>query len=825
MSKKSSKRLKKNKKSLPKIKNPSIKSQSSTIAKTLQLARQYANTEQWQLAEKCYRQILQTQPQNSEALNFYTKLGNVLRESGQFNDAINCFRKVLAANPQDANVYNDLGIVFCYQNQHPNAIECFQQALSLNPNDVNAHYNLGIVFKEQGQFEQAIDCYQKALALKPNYVEAHNNLGMVFYQQSQLTKAIECYQQALVHQPHYAEAHNNLGVVLRNQQKWPEAIHCFQQALTFKPNYAEAYNNLGDTLRKCERLAEAIELLKQAIVLNPNYAKAHYNLGCAYQQQGQLNAAIHCLQTSIALNPSDVEAYNDLGLLLREQKQPHQAIEKFKHALNIKPNYAIAHYNLGNIFQDLLQFDEAIACYQQVIALQADFAEAYNNLGIAYKDQALIPEAIRYFQTALQIKPNYAQAFNNLLLTCHYAIDEEPANLFAKHQHFNEQYALPFMASFQPHHNGRDPQRPLKIGYVSADFRQHSVAYFVESILAHHHPPDFEIVCYYNYLKKDHITQHLQQYVTLWRDCVHLSDAKLAEQIRHDQIDILVDLAGHTGTPRLAVFMRKPAPVQVTYLGYPNTTGLTAIDYRITDRYVEPDERAELLSSETLLRMPASYFCYTPNDNNLNINELPALQNDFITFGSFNNYAKISPTILALWVQVLKTIPNSKLFVKAKSLNDTKTRQTFLNRLAKLGIESERVIIANYLPVTENHLKLYHQIDIGLDTYPYHGATTTCEALWMGIPVVTLVGDKHASRMGISILTTIGLTELIAKTPAEYIQICEKLANNMSYLKTLRAKMRERMQTSPLMDGATFTYHLESAYRNIWKKWCAKTEV
>ncbi|OQW92626.1 MAG: hypothetical protein BWK79_14285 [Beggiatoa sp. IS2] len=305
-------------------------------------------------------------------------------------------------------------------------------------------------------------------------------------------------------------------------------------------------------------------------------------------------------------------------------------------------------------------------------------------------------------------------------------------------------------------------------------------------MLAHHDSEQFEVFGYYNNTKEDLTTKRLQRSVTHWVKCADLSDEALADKIRQDGIDILVDLTGHNNKNRLLVFARKPAPVQVSYLGYSNTTGLTTIDYRLTDNWVEPSGVADEFSSEKLVRLSNSYFCYRPAEESPEVNPLPALKNGYITFGSFNNYGKLSPAILAIWAKVLQTVPNSKLLLKSKSLYDALTRQALRKYFTDLGIESGRLIVADYTLTTESHLRMYHQVDIGLDSYPYNGATTTCEALWMGVPVVTLAGEKHISRMGTSILSTVKLSELIAHTPAEYVDICTKLANDTSLLQKVR---------------------------------------
>lgn len=589
-----------------------------------------------------------------------------------------------------------------------------------------------------------------------------------------------------------------------------------------------AYTHLGMVLTAQDRTSEALECYQRAVVLNPQDARAHYNLGNLLREQKQWQEAIDCYQQAIRLNPTLVEAYNNLGNVWRNQNQLAEAVACFQKALTVNPTHAKTYYNLGMALTGLSKFTEALTCYQRALTLNSNYApQIYHGQGVTLYYQGKIPEAITSFKKAVAMKPTYTNAHSNLLMALNYTTEYNRATMFIEHQQFNEQQAKPLAVFIKPHHHDHNPQRQLKIGYVSQDFRKHSVAYFIEPILAHHDPRQVEIYCYYNNFQPlDETTERLQQYTAGWRNCLELSDEALAEQIREDKIDILVDLTGHTGYNRLLVFARQPAPVQVTYLGYSNTTGLTAIDYRLTDGYADPEGIADPFSSETLVRMPHSYFCYSPADETLSapLSPLPALTNNYLTFGSFNNCAKLSPEILNWWGQLLTTLPDAKLLVKSKSLEDTSTRQALQDHFARYGITLDRLILTGFAQGMNDHLRVYSQVDIALDSFPYNGATTTCESLWMGIPVVTLVGETHVARMGLSILSTVGLTELIATTPEEYLNICINLANQKEHLQRLRATMRERLQASPLMDAASFTHHLETVYRAMWEKWIMNNE-
>ncbi len=716
------------------------------IPQTLQQAIQYQQAGQLQRAEAMYRQILQIDPNHSDAWHF---LGMIAAQTGNYTVAEELISRALRLSPTAPTYYNSLGNVLRLQNKLTEAVSYYQHAITLMPNFVEAYNNLGIALGELGKLAEAEACLQHALTLNPNDAKIYSNLGHVFKQQGEFQPAIQCYQRSLDLLPDNVETLTSLGIAFHGQSQLTEAIACHRRTVALNPNYADGYNNLGVALQTQGNQTEALDCYQRAVTINPNFVEAYNNLGVAYHRQGHLT--------------------------------------------------------------------EAVAYHQKVLELNPNSAPAYANLGETLKDQGKIPQALIHYRRALELKPDFAMAHSNLLLTLHYW-EEDPATLFYEHQQFEEQQAKPLRCFKLPPLNKRPPHQRLKIGYLSQDFRKHSVAYFIEPILANHDSKQVEIYCYFNnFTTPDSVTQRLQQYAQHWINCINLSDEALAETIRQDQIDILVDLMGHTGHNRLLVFARKPAPVQVTYLGYSDTTGLTTMDYRITDRYADPDGLADPFSSETLIRMPHSYFCYQPADETRQTptKAPPVLENGHITFGSFNNYAKLSPATLSLWAQVLESLPNSKLLIKANSLIDATTQHSLQQQLTDLGVASDRLILVPHLPAMTEHLSLYHQVDIALDSFPYNGATTTCEALWMGIPVVTLVGKTHVSRMGLSILTTVGLTDLIATSPEEYVKICLRLADDIQYLQTLRKEMRDQMQSSPLMQAEPFTRQLEQLYRKI----------
>jgi predicted O-linked N-acetylglucosamine transferase (SPINDLY family) len=630
----------------------------------------------------------------------------------------------------------------------------------------------------------AIAEYRQAIALKPDYVSAHNNLGSALRAQGQITEAIASFEEALQIDPHFAEAHNNLGNALQQQDRSDAAIACYERAFHLSPAYATAYNNLGNVLRRQGKLAEAIVSLQRAIVLEPKSA----------------------------------DAYNNLGLTLHEQGKRSEAIAAYRQAISLKPDLAEAHYNLGNALAREDNLTEAIAYYRKALALSPNYQHAQANLFHALMTQGELGKA-DMLRVALALKLDRADTHSSLLFWWNYRPDAEPMVVFGEHQRWGKQHGLALAAEIKAHTNDCNPIRRLRVGYVSPDFRAHSVAYFVERVIGAHDRQTVEVTCYANVRKPDEVTTRVQQLADRWRDIYRSSDEAVAEQIRADQIDILVDLAGHTADNRLLVFARKPAPVQVAYLGYPNTTGLATIGYRITDAWADPPGTTEGWYTETIVRLPQGFLCYQPAADTPVPGPLPALRTGYITFGSFNNVAKVNEHVIACWAAILRTLPDGKLLLKAKALADTGTRERFQVLFAKYGVPTERLQLCAWMPTAE-HLQGYDTTDIALDPFPYNGTTTTCEALWMGVPVVTLAGKMHAGRVGVSLLTQVGLPELIAKTPERYVALAVELASDLKRLQSLRQGLRECLKRSPLMDAAGFTRSLEQAYREMWKKYC-----
>jgi len=533
-------------------------------------------------------------------------------------------------------------------------------------------------------------------------------------------------------------------------------------------------------------------------------------------QGGRLPKARALYQQILRVNPSHPDALHLLGLIEHQQGQSRLAIELIQKAIQARPTDAVFHFNLGNLHQDVGQLDRAIACFEQALLRQPEFVDALLGLGTALRAKGRAEEAIASYRKVLCIQPDYAIAYNNLLFNLQNSSTSSPADIYAEHLRFAERFEAPLKPFWQPHPNRRDPERRLRVGYVSGDFRQHAVAYFIEPILASHDKAAVEVYGYCNNTERDRYTERIASHMDHWLVCQGMSDAQLAERIRADAIDILVDLSGHTALNRLLVFARKPAPVQVTWIGYQGSTGLSAIDYRITDAFMDPPGLTERYHSETLVRLPNGGSAYQPEPDSPAVNALPALSTGEVVFASLNTLSKINPAVVSLWARILSALPQAQLMLG--NVTDAEIAQRLTRQFAQHGIAPARLILQPKMS-TADYLALHQRIDIGLDPFPYNGGTTTMHSLWMGVPVITLAGQQAIARFGVSLMSRVGLPQFICQTEDEYVECAVKFANDLPALDAVRQSLRARMSAAEWAP-ANITRHLEAAYREMWRKWC-----
>jgi protein O-GlcNAc transferase len=688
-------------------------------------------------------------------------------------------------------------------------------------------FDLALQHHQAGQLGQAESIYRQILDRLPENAEALNGLGLIAYQSDQKSLAIELLSRAVALRPHWAEAVNNLGVVFREVGRIDEAVGAFRSALALNPNLpgtrsnlALALSDLGYGLTKMGRFEEAALSCREAIMLNPEHADAHANLGVALKGMGRFDEAISAYRRAIALRPDMYAAHNNLGNVLLEKQDFTAAIRLFREVVAARPEMYEAHNNLGNALRADGQVADAVRVYRQAIAMRPTAYQAHCNLGNTLLDVGEFEEAIGEYREAMALDPSQASVGSNLLYALHLRPICDPAAIAEEHRRWSHRHSEPLGKFFRPHLNNPHPDRRLRIGYVSADFRGHSAAAFLLPLLAGLDRREAEVFCYSATLRRDSRTAEHRAHADQWREICGWDDEQAAEQVRRDQIDILVDLSGHTAGSRLLIFARKPAPVQVSYLGYPDTTGLSAIDYRLTDAFADPPGATEQFHSEKLHRLPRTNWCWSAPADWPQDALPPAINQGHVTFGSFNTFAKVSELMLRAWGRILRQTPGSRLLLKASALRCPDVCRRVRETMEAAGVDQSRIDLRGPVAGQANHLALYGEMDIALDSFPYHGTTTTCDALWMGVPVITLAGQTHVSRVGVSLLSNVDLPELIANDPERYIAIAVSLAGDATRLKELRSTLRQRMAGSPLMDAEGFAREVEAAYRQMWRSWC-----
>ena len=780
-------------------------------------------------------------------------LGIVLVAKGRLAEAVSAYRRSLELQPGAADVHNNLGNALVQVGQIDDAIAAYRAALEIKGDFAEAHNNLGLALAQKGQYAQAADSYRHATRIRPQYAEAWNNLGNAFYSQGNYGEAIAGFERAIEIRADYPEAWNNLGNALRQAEKTEQASAAFERALSLRPDFAEAANNLGlvnfvrgrlgeaialyrksialradsadahynlaIALRSTGEVKEAIDQSRQAIACRPDFAEAHNNLGILLHDRGDLPGAIHAFGAAIAACPDCAEAHNNLGNVLRQAGRVTEAVASYKKAVTLRPQYAEAHNNLGSALQQAGRLVEAVSSYDRALELRPGLAEAHNNLGNAFKDQGELDEALACYERAVKLAPCDAAADSNRLYTLHFHPDYSPGEILREHIAWNRRHALPLSGLARPHDNVPDPNRRLRVGYVSPYFRDHCQAMFTLPLLANHDRRQVDVLCYSDVACSDAVTSRLKTVSNTWRDTVGMSDQELAEIVRRDGIDVLVDLTVHMSHNRLLAFARRPAPVQVTWLGYPGTTGLDAMDYRLSDPCLDPTDQHDDFYAEQTIRLPDSFWCYDPLADGPAVGRLPARENGLITFGCLNNFCKVTEPTVKLWAEVLGGLPDSRLLVLApRGL----AREHLLENLQRNGVAPTRIEFADRCP-RHKYLELYQRIDIGLDTFPYNGHTTTLDALWMGVPVVTVVGRSAVGRGGWSQLSNLGLRDLAARSYRHFARVATGLAHDRDRLASLRATLRDRLVRSPLMNAPRFTRNIEAAYRQMWQAWVGET--
>lgn len=779
-------------------------------------------------------------------------LGVALKLQGEGAQALDPLRQAAALAPTDVEAHYNLGVTLQELGRLEEAEASYCQALAIDPVYADATLNLGVTLSKLGRLDEAEARLRQALLLRPNYAEAHSNLGATLLELGRLDEAESSYRQALQLAPDNARAHTNLGVTLQRLERLDEAETSCRRAVQLMPEDAEAHGNLGNVLRESGRLDEAEASFRQALRIRTDDVTMHNNLAITLQELGRLDEADTHFQLALYLDPNDARSYENranllrfmerldeaethyrkalqiapedaglhlsLGKLLRIMNRFDEAEVSFRRALEIRPDEINALNNLGVTLQYLGRLDEAVACYRRILQPKPNNAGALANLGAALLSLGRLDEAEACSRQALAIKPDHATLHSNLLYYLSLSASMDPHALFLEHVRFGEQFEPALRPHWPAHTQTRDPERRLQVGFVSADFYNHAVATFIEPVIAQlSGHPHLSLHAYYNNFFNDEVTARLRGHFTHWNPIAGLSDAALADKIHADGIDILIDLSGHTGENRLLVFARKPAPIQATWMGYPGTTGMRAMDYYLGDRLFLPPGEFEGQFTEKIVYLPAN-SPYLPVKDAPPIGRLPALDNGHLTFGSFSRPNKLSPTVIAVWAQLLRALPDSRMLLAG--IPEAGSCETLIDWFAAEGIARERLSLHPRCNL-DVYLALHHQIDLCLDTFPCNGGTTTLNALWMGVPTLTLAGSTAAGRSGASILGHAGLESFVAHDPADFVAKGVAWNEKRAELADIRAGLRERFAQSARGQPALVAAGVARALRVMWQRWCA----
>jgi protein O-GlcNAc transferase len=808
-----------------------------------------------------YLKAIKLKPRFCDA---YNNLASAYMQLGQTKQATETYRMALVLNPALVDAHSNLGNLFKAQGRLEDAKRSYLEAIRIKPDFTTAWSNLAGVFKDEGQLETAVAYYQEAIRLCPEFADAHSNLGNALKESGKLDDAMVSYKEAVRLRPDFAIAHGNLASCYYDKGDWVTAIRTFKHAIQLEPNFPDAYNNLGNALRETGKLEEAINCYRTALRLKPDHPHAYNNLGNALKDKGMVKEAIHCYMTAARLMPRFAAAHSNLGSILKEQGKLDQSLAHYQEAVTIDPLFADGYSNMGNAYKDLQRLDDAIKCYTTAIRINPQFADAYSNLASAYKDGGRIDDAITCYRKALSLKPDFPDALANFIHSLVFVCDWRNRDAdFAKLdkmlvQQIARENCVP---SVQPFHalvyplsldqmreiaqkhaarakmnvallemppfrfRAKLPGQRLKIGFVSADIGNHPLSHLMQNVFGMFAQKKVEIFVYaLSASDQSAWRRTIEQSVEHFKDISNMLNGDAARLIHSDGIHILVNLNGYTKGARNEIFALQPAPIQMTYMGFCGTMAADYIQYMIADPIVIPRDQPELRGgyTEKLLRMPHSYFV---NDHKqsaqdvLDPDKCPTravynVPEDKFVFCNFNQTYKIEPGIFDVWCNILKRVPNSILWLlRFPALSEV----NIIAEAKARGIKASRIHFTDVAP-KEEHLKRGYLADLFLDTPVCNAHTTGCDILWGGTPMITLLGEKMASRVGASLLTAANLTELITHSAEEYEELAVTLALDMDKLWELRKRLEDNRETCPLFDTARWVRAAQEGFQMVWQR-------
>jgi len=764
-------------------------------------------------AGAAYQTLLEQQPGNADVLQLY---GAVCCQTGDLEQAETLLRRSIEIDPRMAAAYCNLGNVLTATAREPDAIAAYRAALDIDSRQAQAHVNLANLLLKHDDLETAESHYQAALTEQPDFPQARLGLAELWFRRGDPGKALRICSELTQSAPEFPEAHLMAGRLLLSMERASDAWASFYACLALVPQHAGAHAGMGEVFEAQGLDKDAARAWARAAALAPADSGLWNKLGTILQKMGDQDGAESAWRNLLALEPENIDAWARLGVILHRKGQLEEALDALGRVVQAEPNHALALKHLGQIHNQQYHPDAALPCLERALALSPDDIQLQYDLAYAQGLLGQAKQAVARLQELVDRHPEFPGLHDTLLMYLAYDPDLSAADLFQRHKEWGQRHGKPH-ARPTSWPNDRNPDRPLKIGYLSRDFGRHAVGNMILDTLIRHDAENYKIHYYSERPNEDDITARFREAAHAWRPTRGVSDDQLARMIRNDGIDILVDLAGHTTGNRLTAMALKPAPIQASWIGYGDTTGLDAIDYIILDDLTAPPE-LDRYFTETVIRLPNTRFCYSPPDYSPEVAPPPVESNGYITFGSFSNLLKLNPRLVRLWSQVLKSTPESRLLLNWRTLGIPSVREDIRDAFRQQGVDPARILLESD-SLHEKVLRGYARVDIALDTTPYSGGVTTCEALWMGVPVVTLVGERPIARQSSAIINAAGFPEWITHDEPTFVETAQRLALDRAELARLRAAQRARLQQSPLMDYTGEIQALEAVYRQLWRNY------